>query len=84
MTTPGQEVLASLAQIIEEIASVPAAEILPEKSLVDDLHIDSLTMIEVAVAIQDKFDIDVPDEELKNLKTVGDVAALVQRTGVVT
>ena len=77
-----QEILSGLAEIIEEIADVPADEVTPEKSFVDDLDIDSLSMVEIAVAAQDKFGVEIPDDELKNLKTVQDVVNFVQRSGV--
>ena len=54
----------------------------PDKSFVDDLDIDSLSMVEIAVAAQDRFGVEIPDDELKNLKTVKDVVLFVQRSGV--
>jgi len=72
-----QEILSGLAEIIEEIAGVPADEVTPEKSFVDDLDIDSLSMVEIAVAAQDKFGVEIPDEQLKDLKTVQDVVNFV-------
>ena len=77
-----QEILAGLAEIIEEIAGTPADEVTPEANFVDDLDIDSLSMVEIAVAAQDKFGVEIPDDELKNLKTVQDVVVFVQRSGV--
>jgi acyl carrier protein len=77
-----QEILAGLGEIVEEIAGVPADEVTPSKSFVDDLDIDSLSMVEIAVAAQDKFGVEIPDDELKNLKTVQDVVLFVQRSGV--
>jgi acyl carrier protein len=77
-----QEILAGLGEIVDEIAGVPAADVTPDKSFVDDLDIDSLSMVEIAVAAQDKFGVEIPDEELKNLKTVKDVVDFVQRSGV--
>ena len=47
-------------------------EVTPEKSFVDDLDIDSLSMVEIAVQAEDKFGVKIPDDELANLKTVGD------------
>ena len=47
-----QEILAGLGEIVEEIAGVPADEVTPNKSFVDDLDIDSLSMVEIAVAAQ--------------------------------
>jgi acyl carrier protein len=82
MAVSEQEVLAGLGEIIEEIAGVPAAEVTPAKSFVDDLDIDSLSMVEIAVAAQDKFGVEIPDDELKNLRTVKDVVGYVQAEGV--
>ena len=68
-----QEILAGLGEIVEEIAGVPADEVTPNKSFVDDLDIDSLSMVEIAVAARDKFGVEIPDDELKDLTTVQDV-----------
>ena len=72
-----QEILAGLGEIVEEIAGVPAADVTPEKSFVDDLDIDSLAMVEIAVAAQDKFGVEIPDDQLKDLSTVQDVVNFV-------
>jgi acyl carrier protein len=77
-----QEILAGLAEIIDEIAGVPADEVTPDKTFVDDLDIDSLSMVEIAVAAQDKFGVEIPDDQLKDLKTVQDVIDYVGRAAV--
>jgi acyl carrier protein len=82
MAMTEQEILAGLGEIIDEIAGVPADEVTPAKNFVDDLDIDSLSMVEIAVAAQDKFGVEIPDDELKNLKTVQDVISSVQRSAV--
>jgi acyl carrier protein len=82
MATSEQDILKGLGEIIEEIAGVPAAEVTPDKSFVDDLDIDSLSMVEIAVAAQDQFGVEIPDDELKNLKTVKDVVVYVQGKSV--
>jgi acyl carrier protein len=82
MAMTDQEILAGLGEIIDEIAGVPADEVTPAKSFVDDLDIDSLSMVEIAVAAQDKFGVEIPDDELKNLRTVQDVISYVQRSAV--
>jgi len=76
-----QEILAGLGEIIDEVAGVPANEVTPEKSFVDDLDIDSLSMVEIAVAAQEKFGVEIPDEQLKDLKTVQDVINFVRKNG---
>jgi acyl carrier protein len=74
-----QEILAGLGEIVEEIAGVPADEVTPSKSFVDDLDIDSLSMVEIAVAAQDKFGVEIPDDQLKDLTTVQDVVNFVSK-----
>ena len=74
-----QEILAGLAEIVDEIAGVSADEVTPDKNFVEDLDIDSLSMVEIAVAAQDKFGVEIPDEQLKDLKTVQDVVNFVSK-----
>jgi acyl carrier protein len=82
MALTQEEILAGLSEIIDEIAGVPADEVTPEKTFVDDLDIDSLSMVEIAVAAQDKFGVEIPDDQLKDLKTVQDVIDYVGRSSV--
>jgi len=79
-----QEILAGLGEIVEEIAGVPADEVTPSKSFVDDLDIDSLSMVEIAVAAQDKFGVEIPDDQLKDLTTVQDVVNFVAKNAAGT
>ncbi|WP_306368404.1 acyl carrier protein [Nocardiopsis sp. CC223A] len=74
-----QEILEGLGVIIEEIVGTEPSEVTPEKNFVDDLDIDSLSMVEIAVAAQDKFGVEIPDEQLKDLKTVQDVITFIQK-----
>ena len=67
-----EQITEGLAGIVEEVAGVDAADVTIEKSFVDDLDIDSLSMVEIAVQAEDKFGVKIPDDELANLKTVGD------------
>lgn len=73
------EILAGLAEIVEEVAGVAQDEVTAEKSFVDDLDIDSLSMVEIAVQAEDKFGVKIPDDELANLKTVGDAVNYVAK-----
>ena len=77
-----QEILAGFAEILDEIAGVAAADVTPEKSFLDDLDLDSLTMVEVATAAEDKFNVTIPDDDLKDLKTVQDAVTYVEKAGV--
>ena len=76
------EILTGLAEIVEEVAGIDTAEVTADKTFVDDLDIDSLSMVEIAVAAQDKFGVEIPDDQLKNLKTVQDVIDYVRGAGV--
>jgi acyl carrier protein len=67
-----QDILAGLAEIVNDIAGIPAESVAMEKSFQDDLDVDSLSMVEVVMACEDKFGVTIPDTEVKNLTTVGD------------
>lgn len=84
MTTTGEDILDRVTAIIADITDIPKAELLPEKNLREDLEIDSLTTVELAVTIQDEFDIEVEDEKLKELKIVQDIVDLVQSARLAT
>ncbi len=73
-----QEIQSGLAEILEEVAGVTPADATPEKSFTDDLDVDSLSMVEVVVAAEEKFGVKIPDDEVKNLKTVGDAVAYIE------
>jgi acyl carrier protein len=66
------EILPIFARIIEEVVGVDATEVTPKKFLVTDLHIDSLSMLEVVVQAEDSFGVNFPYEQLADAKTVGD------------
>lgn len=72
-----EEILQGFAEIVEEIAGVDASEVSSEKSFVDDLDIDSLSMVEIAVQAEDKFGVKIPDDQLAELKTVGDAVSYI-------
>lgn len=74
-----EEILGGLGEIVNEVAGVETSEITADKSFVDDLDIDSLSMVEIAVQVEDRFGVKVPDEELANLKTVGDAVDYVAK-----
>ena len=67
-----EDILAGLAAIVNEVAGIPAESVAMDKSFVDDLDVDSLSMVELVMACEDKFGVTIPDSEVKNLNTVGD------------
>ena len=79
MAATQDEIITGLAEIIEEVTGIEPSEVTPEKSFVDDLDIDSLSMVEIAVQTEDKYGVKIPDEDLAGLRTVGDAVAYVQK-----
>ena len=71
-------ITAAFAEILEEVANVNRAEVARDKRLREDLGIDSLSLIDVAVAAEDTFGIRIPDEELERFQTVGNVIDYIQ------
>ena len=76
-----EEIRSVLASIVEEVTGIPADDVQLEKSFVDDLDVDSLSMVEVVVEAEDRFGVSIPDSEVKNLKTVGDAVSFIENAG---
>jgi acyl carrier protein len=76
------EVLAGLADIVNEVTGIPASDVQMDKSFTDDLDVDSLSMVEVVVAAEEKFGVRIPDESVKDLRTVGDAVTYIVKAGV--
>jgi acyl carrier protein len=73
------QILTELAAILHDVADVKPEDVTPEKSFVDDLDVDSLSMVEVAMAVEEKFNAKIPDDKLAELKTVGDAIAYIEK-----
>jgi len=58
--------------VIMEQLGVDAEQVTPEASFTDDLGADSLALVELIMEFEDKFDIQIPDEEAEKIRTVGD------------
>lgn len=74
-----EQLASEICAIIEERLGVAASDITPEKNLINDLGADSLDSVELIMAIEQKFDITIPEEETENIKTVGDIIEYVQK-----
>ena len=74
-----EQIVEELGKIIEEVTGIEPSEVTIEKSFVDDLDIDSLSMVEIAVQTEDKYGVKIPDEDLASLKTVGDAVSYIQK-----
>lgn len=74
-----QEILDGLAAIVNEVAGVATEDVQLDKSFTDDLEVDSLSMVEVVVAAEEKFSVKIPDDDVKNLSTVGDAVNYIKQ-----
>ncbi len=77
MAVTEAEVLKGLSDIVSEETGIDTAEIVAAKSFTDDLDIDSLSMMTIVTLAEERFDIRIPDEEVKNLVTVGDAVSFI-------
>jgi acyl carrier protein len=77
-----QEILTALGEIVQEATGIPADRVVPAASFVNDLDIDSLSMVEIATMAEDRFNVSIPDSELSKLKTVADVVDFLAKAGV--
>jgi len=59
--------------IVVEHLGVEGATLVPEANLLDDLGADSLDVVELVMAIEQEFGIAVPDEDVENIRTIGDI-----------
>jgi acyl carrier protein len=71
------EITTGLAEILEEVAGVTPDDVSEEKSFTEDLDVDSLSMVEVVVAAEERFGVKIPDDDVQNLKTVGDAVTYI-------
>jgi acyl carrier protein len=74
------DIQATVTRVLREVAKVDPAVVARDKRLREDLGLDSLTLIEVAVAAEDAFGVPLPDEDLEHFQTVGDLIDYVQQS----
>jgi acyl carrier protein len=71
-------VFEKVREILVSQLDVEESEISMESSLVEDLKADSLDLVDLLMSLEDEFDVEVPDEEIENVKTVGDLVRYVE------
>ena len=66
--------------IVKELGVTPE-QVTPEAKFIEDLGADSLDTVELVMAFEDEFDVEVPDEEAEKLLAVGDVTRYIEENG---
>lgn len=81
--TPGgnmaENVQAEVKRIIKEQLDVDEKDIKPESSFIDDLGADSLGLVELVLAFEEAFEIDIPDEDTEKIRTVQDAIDYIEK-----
>ena len=67
-----------VAEIIVEQLGITRGEIVPEASFIDDLGADSLDIVELVMAMEETFDIEIPDDDAEKIQTIGDAFSYVK------
>jgi len=73
------DVTDKIKKIICEQLDVPEEDVVPEASFVDDLGADSLDQVELIMAMEEEFDVSIPDEDAENIGTVQDAIDYVEK-----
>lgn len=70
--------LNEIRSCIAEQLNIPVEKITIDSRLIEDLMADSLDIVEMVMELEDTYNIHIPDEELVNLKTVGDILSFIE------
>ena len=73
-----QEILEKVCSIVSEQLSVEAGEVKSDSNFKNDLGADSLDTVELVMALEEAFDIEIPDEAAEGIATVGDAVKFIE------
>ena len=73
-----QEILEKVCSIVSEQLSVEAGEVKSDSNFQNDLGADSLDTVELVMALEEEFDIEIPDEAAEGIATVGDAVKFIE------
>lgn len=73
------DILERMKKVICEYADVAESSLTEETNIRTDLGLNSLELVNMAVAIEDEFDVEIPDREALGLETIGDAVALIEK-----
>jgi acyl carrier protein len=77
MATP-EEISERVKSIIVEQLGVSLEEVTPQASFIEDLGADSLDIVELIMALEEEYDMEIPDEDAEKIQTVDDVTKYIQ------
>ena len=72
------QIFEKIRDLLAEQLDIPADSITPESDIIDDLEADSITVLDMVMTLEDEFDIEIPDEDVEKLRTVGSVVSYVE------
>ena len=75
----GRDITAEVKRIIKEQLDVDEAQIKPESTFIDDLGADSLGLVELVLAFEEAFEIDIPDEDTEKIRSVQDAVDYIEK-----
>ena len=71
-------VLEKVKMILSNQFDVEEDSITPETNIADDLNADSLDFVDMLMSLEDEFDVEIPDEEIEKMRTVGEVVSYIE------
>ena len=75
------DIYSKVKEIVVEQLGVEEEEVNEQASFVDDLGADSLDIVELVMALEEEFDLEIPDEDAEKIKTVGDAVSYIKENG---
>lgn len=79
MQGSNHEVSAKVAQIVINHLDINPDRVTPEAKFYEDLHCDSLDTVELTMAFEEEFDVEITDDEAEHVQTFGDAVGLISR-----
>jgi len=75
----GRDITSEVKRIIKEQLDVDESQIKPESTFIDDLGADSLGLVELVLAFEEAFEIDIPDEDTEKIRSVQDAVSYIEK-----
>ena len=73
------DIFEKVKQVLVEQLDVDEELVTAEASVTDDLGADSLDLVDLVMELENEFDVEIPDEDIQNIKTVGDIVAYIEK-----